>query len=230
MGSNEVFFGFVSSSAQPPGCRLPFKQRPPIQPNHLPMNLSNIAFKPLTEESEMFQFRTLHAEWFPLTYDENFYEAVFTGEVHTILAIFGDVILGSITFNIDRFDQLPAGYDVAESEDTLAYIMTLGVVEEFRGRGLSRLLLEKAIATSWSIDNNLAGIYLHVIEYNQAAISLYKSFGFEMLNIKENFYTICGVPYSALTYCLYPEGRSQPLFRTMWGSVTGWAKQNIVHW
>lgn len=66
-----------------------------------------------------------------------------------------------------------------------AYICNVYVLEPYRGQGLSRLLMDKAIEIS--TDNGFNTVKLHVGEDNNTAINLYKAYGFEVNgNIKEN--------------------------------------------
>jgi len=62
-----------------------------------------------------------------------------------------------------------------------AYIMTIGVVDECRRLGLGTMLLNevtKVINQSWS---HCEIIYLHVVDYNEAAIRFYEKNNFRTL-------------------------------------------------
>lgn len=60
------------------------------------------------------------------------------------------------------------------------YINTLGVLSEFRKTGLASFLLDWLIRTTEK-QTELKFIYLHVIDYNTAAIRLYHKMGFQQL-------------------------------------------------
>lgn len=61
------------------------------------------------------------------------------------------------------------------------FIYDIEVVEGRRGEGLGRLLLEAA--ERWCADHSIGILKLHVFGFNETAISLYESSGFEITNI-----------------------------------------------
>ena len=79
--------------------------------------------------------------------------------------------------------------------------MTLGVIDECRQLGIGTILLEKTyrqIAYSWS---ECSIVYLHVVDYNQAAIKFYqKRNDFKYLKIVKNHYEIFDKDYDAEIY------------------------------
>jgi len=73
-----------------------------------------------------------------------------------------------------------------KTDQTLAYIQTIEVLPDFRGRGLGRELLDRleqsAIAAGAII------IWLHVDEENHAALHLYQDSGYLCRGRQENYY------------------------------------------
>ena len=79
-----------------------------------------------------------------------------------------------------------------------AYIMTLGVINEIRRLGVSRLLLEKMKEKIEFNYNNVYGYFLHVIEYNETAINFYKKNNFVVQRKLNNYYNIKETTFNAL--------------------------------
>lgn len=92
----------------------------------------------------------------------------------------------------------------------LAYILTLGVADGFRRRGLARELLKRSIL---HVDRNMPhvdAVYLHVVAYNEPAIRLYEAMKFLEVNRFSAFYELHGERYDSLLYALYLHSGSPP--------------------
>lgn len=89
---------------------------------------------------------------------------------------------------------------------SLAYILTLGVVDGYRRRGLARELLERSM---WHVDRTMPhvqAVYLHVVTYNEAAIQLYENIKFLRIGHFNSFYFLHGRPYDSYLYARYCHG------------------------
>jgi RimJ/RimL family protein N-acetyltransferase len=95
--------------------------------------------------------------------------AVFVAETDT-----GDVV-GRLSL---ARDQHPASAHVAD--------LGLLVAHDHRRRGVGRALLSCAV--EWARENNVRKLELHVFPYNDAAIALYESFGFEREGYRKQHY------------------------------------------
>jgi RimJ/RimL family protein N-acetyltransferase len=62
----------------------------------------------------------------------------------------------------------------------------LMVAESHRGQGIGRLLLEAAV--EWSRRNGIGKLELHVFPWNEPALRLYESFGFEREGYRKGHY------------------------------------------
>jgi len=81
--------------------------------------------------------------------------------------------------------KLPIGvsivnYESAERFKHLAHIYSLYVKKEFRGKGISNLLI-KSIILSTKRRKNIKKIKLNVVKQQIPAINLYKKFGFKII-------------------------------------------------
>ena len=67
-----------------------------------------------------------------------------------------------------------------------ADVMTMGVLPDFRGRGLGRVLMDALIdvARRWGSER----VFLEVRESNAAAISLYENSGFEVVGRTKGYF------------------------------------------
>ena len=83
-----------------------------------------------------------------------------------------------------------AGFSVVEwtmrSGETRAYVQTIEVLPELRGRGAGRELLEHVERSA--ADAGAASLWLHVDESNASAIRLYEKHGFLRAGREEHYY------------------------------------------
>ena len=190
----------VSSSAFPPGMSAVSMRR------RCDTTSSLLEFSDSLEIEDMEMVRALHAEWFPLSYDEDFYAKVERGEVSAVVARNEkNELVGLAIYRIRPVTDLPGSEDFVHLQSVqAAYLMTLGVVEEWRGRGVGSSLLEKLITQLHPPQERVHRmspwlLYLHVIEYNEPAMALYNKAGFEQVSRKCDFYFIRDRYYAAIT-------------------------------
>jgi ribosomal-protein-alanine N-acetyltransferase len=67
------------------------------------------------------------------------------------------------------------------------YVTNIGVLPQFRRKGIGKSLVEKLL--DYSKEKNLEFLTLEVRVSNKAATNLYKSFGFESVGNRKNFYS-----------------------------------------
>ena len=121
------------------------------------------------------------------------------------IRLLSEVFAGLICITDEANDDAPVPPDVRS-----AYILTLGVVDGYRRRGLARELLRRSIE-HYEGDARVKLVYLHVIPYNTAAIRLYERNGFERLQELSDFYRIGDKMYDAYLYGYYINGGLPPL-------------------
>lgn len=93
---------------------------------------------------------------------------------------------------------------------SLAYILTLGVADGFRRRGLATELLKRSVE---HVDREMAhvqAVYLHVVTYNEPAIRLYEGQRFDRIKHFEKFYFLHGRHYDSFLYAFYLHGAHPP--------------------
>uniref|UniRef100_A0A7S3MPU5 N-alpha-acetyltransferase 60 n=1 Tax=Fabrea salina TaxID=342563 RepID=A0A7S3MPU5_9CILI len=193
---------YTRSGAYPPGIKtnLESDSHKWILKNFSSLNSNlKLEYKSLTEE-DIPEIRSLHKEWFPVSYSENFFEEI-GGSLSSVAAVinpkdYGDystnhsVICGSILFKIT--DQKNPKFH------NTCYISTFGVVEALRGKGIAKeLILEcKRVCRSYSVSQ----MSLNVITYNTQAIKFYEKIGFTKSRTKSNHYLIEGETFDAFEY------------------------------
>ena len=67
-----------------------------------------------------------------------------------------------------------------------ADILTVGVVPEYRGKGIAKALM--ALITNWAKEQGTTAMMLEVKIDNLQAISLYESLGYSTLNIRKDYF------------------------------------------
>lgn len=76
-----------------------------------------------------------------------------------------------------------AGYIGLQVFSGEGYVTNIATLPEYRRQGVAKALLTKAL------ENETEFVTLEVRESNAAAITLYKSFGFERVGVRPNYYS-----------------------------------------
>ncbi|OII73630.1 GCN5-related N-acetyltransferase family protein [Cryptosporidium ubiquitum] len=85
----------------------------------------------------------------------------------------------------------------------LVYVLTMGVIEEFRFLGIGKQLLNIVIGYYQKFHPTVNAIFLHVVDYNSSAINLYKRLKFEEILHWDNFYKILDGFYGSYLFSYY---------------------------
>ena len=170
---------------------------------------SSVELRSTLDEAELSEIRTLHTEWFPVAYNEEFYSALTRNDdqVLKVVACMRSCIVGLATVAVRRKerqynpneDLLPF-LGLCNQTTNIAYILTLGVVDELRRKGLGRSILEKTLSEVEQGDPQCKVIMLHVITYNKNAMRLYTKLGFEQFKIEPNFYFYADQWYDGILF------------------------------
>lgn len=181
----------------------------------------DIIYKPLSK-NHIEEIKKLHKEWFPVEYDDEYFENIFInkyGSYFTIGAFYNfqnkEFIIGlalcefrpvseyfvkhtspqaieEICKNID-FNEEVQSY-LRCQEYNCVYIMTIGVLDEYRKLHIGTNLINHIINKALS-DNICIGVYLDVVYYNLSAVKFYEKNGFKKVSKLINFYDLNGNYY-----------------------------------
>jgi len=135
----------------------------------------------------------LHAELFPVKYGSSFFEKLTTINYLTVVALNRDEsdIIGVITARVK-----PRGW-CCWTTNFEGYIMTLGVTESYRKRGLGTLLLNM-MCDMLRQEGHCTKITLHCKALNTTAIQFYKKNNFLIEEELEDYYFINGKLYKGI--------------------------------
>ncbi|BDA41021.1 probable N-alpha-acetyltransferase 50 [Coccomyxa sp. Obi] len=151
--------------------------------------------------SDLEALRAAHQALFPIDYEDKFYHAAVRGEqgIVSIAAVYRigpkEELAGFLTARVcclrecDTTDRVLLGLSssLVDAYNAL-YILTVGVLEPVRHRGIGSKLL--AAILEQAKERCCSSVYLHVIEYNAAAIAFYKRNRFQEIALLHNFYFI----------------------------------------
>ena len=113
-----------------------------------------------------------------MRYQDSFYKDVLkTPPSVTKLAYFKDLMVGAIACRVEE----------KEPGQKKLYIMTLGVLASYRGRGIGTNLLEHVLENVKDL-GGIKSIYLNVQSNNDYAIAFYKKHGFEVTDTIMGYY------------------------------------------
>lgn len=152
-------------------------------------------------QDNLGELRLLNDTTFPVRYNDKFYlEVLQTLPAFTKYAYHQGVIVGAICCRLEDEKQPPPEKDhdihTADtdkrkmSRKQKLYIMTLGVLAAYRGRGIGSKLLESVLAAARAPPHagHLEEVYLHVQTSNEDAIHFYAKFGFVTKELIKNYY------------------------------------------
>uniref|UniRef100_M4BEK5 N-alpha-acetyltransferase 60 n=1 Tax=Hyaloperonospora arabidopsidis (strain Emoy2) TaxID=559515 RepID=M4BEK5_HYAAE len=175
------------------------------------------------------QVRRLHEEWFPIRYNQAFYDGAARGlwletggqlfarlavemhefvPIHAAAAQQGETILGAVTASTLPLSKVEDP-DLIEPDNCvhtqIMYILTLGTRASVRRMGIASRLLEECIAQACR-QPECGAVYLHVKADNLSARHFYEKHGFQNLRYLQDYYMIDGVRHDAFLYIFYING------------------------
>lgn len=187
------------------------------------MQEDEIIFRSICED-DFAELKSLHEECFPIKYNDSFFInsckeiGVNGGQLITIIAVSKNsgLIIGFVLaqfFLIDDCDDKDIIHINPIVKEVL-YILTLGLKYEYRRLGLATILINKLL--EYGTKNKSCGaVYLHVIDYNKAALKFYEKNKFEFFREINSFYIIDKKYYTALLYIYYINGNGAPLLHRL---------------
>ncbi|GAV88751.1 Acetyltransf_1 domain-containing protein [Cephalotus follicularis] len=180
----------------------------------------SIRYRPV-RPYDLEMLEQIHSDVFPIRYEPEFFQNVVSGRDIVAWAAVdrsrpngqSDELIGFVTARIglaresEIVDLLR--YDSSKSDQTLVYILTLGVAETYRNLGIATSLIREVIKYASSIPTCRA-VYLHVISYNNAAMRLYQKMSFKRVRRLQGFYLINGQHYDSYLFVCYLNGGRSP--------------------
>ncbi|XP_029432597.1 N-alpha-acetyltransferase 60 [Rhinatrema bivittatum] len=161
--------------------------------------------------------KQLCGDWFPIEYPDSWYRDITSNKkFFSLAATYNGTIVGMIVAEIkgrtkvhkEDGDILASSFPV---DTQVAYILSLGVVKEFRKHGIGSLLLESLKDhISTTAQDHCKAIYLHVLTTNNTAINFYENRDFRQHHYLPYYYSIRGVLKDGFTYVLYINGGHPP--------------------
>uniref|UniRef100_A0A8V0YXP5 N-alpha-acetyltransferase 60 n=1 Tax=Gallus gallus TaxID=9031 RepID=A0A8V0YXP5_CHICK len=171
-----------------------------------PTALTNVNLRLLCHD-DIDAVKQLCGDWFPIEYPDSWYRDITSNKkFFSLAATYRGSIVGMIVAEIkSRTKVHKEDGDILASNfplDTqVAYILSLGVVKEFRKHGIGSLLLESLKDhISTTAQDHCKAIYLHVLTTNNTAINFYENRDFKQHHYLPYYYSIRGVLKDGFTY------------------------------
>jgi GNAT superfamily N-acetyltransferase len=124
--------------------------------------------------------------------------------------VFGRESALEISKNINYIEEV---YSYLKYDDYhCIYIMTIGVLDEFRKMKIGSNIVERIINIGLS-DKLCIGIFLDVIYYNYSAIKFYKRNEFKKVKTNKNYYNLNGTKYDAHVFLRIFSRKEKDRFR-----------------
>ncbi|EFB19234.1 hypothetical protein PANDA_014378, partial [Ailuropoda melanoleuca] len=178
--------------------------------------LSEVSLRLLCHD-DIDTVKHLCGDWFPIEYPDSWYRDITSNKkFFSLAATYRGAIVGMIVAEIksrtkihkEDGDILASSFSV---DTQVAYILSLGVVKEFRKHGIGSLLLESLKDhISTTAQDHCKAIYLHVLTTNNTAINFYENRDFKQHHYLPYYYSIRGVLKDGFTYVLYINGGHPP--------------------
>ncbi|MBZ3879663.1 Clusterin-associated protein 1 [Sciurus carolinensis] len=178
--------------------------------------LSEVSLRLLCHD-DIDTVKHLCGDWFPIEYPDSWYRDITSNKkFFSLAATYRGAIVGMIVAEIksrtkihkEDGDILASNFSV---DTQVAYILSLGVVKEFRKHGIGSLLLESLKDhISTTAQDHCKAIYLHVLTTNNTAINFYENRDFRQHHYLPYYYSIRGVLKDGFTYVLYINGGHPP--------------------
>ncbi|XP_064629513.1 N-alpha-acetyltransferase 60-like [Lineus longissimus] len=167
--------------------------------------------------NDIDEVKTLCQDWFPIEYPDSWFQEITSNaKFYSLAATYDCRIIGLIVCEVkSRTKCNKEDADLLSSNSSsgvhVAYILSLGVLKDFRRQGIASLLLDSLVSyLTTNEQHNCRVVYLHVLTTNAAAIRFYEQRNFKMHNYLPYYYSIKGKPRDGYTYALYINGGQPP--------------------
>eukprot|EP00825_Cyclidium_porcatum_P029961 TRINITY_DN31863_c0_g1_i3.p1 TRINITY_DN31863_c0_g1~~TRINITY_DN31863_c0_g1_i3.p1 ORF type:complete len:254 (+),score=35.68 TRINITY_DN31863_c0_g1_i3:86-847(+) len=181
------------------------------------INKNDISVRHYVQAEDIEQLKLLHKEWFPINYDNAFFNSLLAGAVYSVIVELyipkynKKFIVGFASYNYKEVNHKYQRLFLRNllAEEMSVYILTIGVINEFRKFGIGTQIINelKIIAQN---NKNIKYIYLHMVTYNKAGTKFYQKNGFQVLEEKVGYYNIENQLYNAYVFCCYINKGEKP--------------------
>ena len=166
-------------------------------------NTKLLQLKVLDDPRWIERIRLLDKQCFPVKYSDRYYDALLSPngrKLHDLsyTAFFNGVLVGSITCRLEPLENNPGEVTIGvpittegawlSGEKYRVYIMTIGVLEAYRGMGIASKMLNSMVEAA-SKDHAIDHIALHN-QVGSSALDFYQKVGkFEVVKECPDYYT-----------------------------------------
>ncbi|KAL1501344.1 hypothetical protein ABEB36_006679 [Hypothenemus hampei] len=172
-------------------------------------SLADVQLRFLCPE-DLDEVRALCQEWFPIEYPFYWYEEITSSNssFYSLAAVYKQQIIGLIVAEIiphSRLHEEDTGILAKSFSDCdIAYILSLGVLKEYRRNGIATLLLDSLLRNLTTPERKkVKAAFLHVLTTNSAAIRFYEKRRFRLHTFLPYYYSIKGKCKDGFMYVLY---------------------------
>ncbi|CAH1169572.1 unnamed protein product [Phaedon cochleariae] len=172
-------------------------------------SLADVQLRFLCPE-DLDEVRALCQDWFPIEYPFYWYEQITStnSKFYSLAAIYNQQIIGLIVAKIKPYsNQIEDNEGILAkslSDYDIAYILSLGVLKQYRRNGIASLLLDSFLKHLLMPERRkVKAVFLHVLTTNSAAILFYEQKKFRLHSFLPYYYSIKGKCKDGFMYVLY---------------------------
>lgn len=157
------------------------------------------------------EVKELCGDWFPVHYPEKWFIDITSNSnrFYSLAATYKSKIIGMIIGETkpkalcDLEDKNVLLSSTFNDDTLVTYILSLGVVKEYRRLGIASILLQTFLSYLKSNSTTSKAVYLHVLSTNDNAIRFYEKRGFKRRSFLPKYYSISNQLKDAYCYVLY---------------------------
>lgn len=178
--------------------------------------INNIQLRFLSP-SDVEEVKDLCSKWFPIDYPDTWYKDITSSpRFYSLAACLNKKIIGILIAEVKCISKcntedngILGGRLLKETK--VAYILSLGVVKEFRKVGIATLLLNNLFGLLTTEEYiNCKAVYLHVLTTNFVALRFYERHKFKLIRFMPHYYAIKSYHKNGYLYVLYINGGKPP--------------------
>ena len=172
----------------------------------------NIEYRPITTES-LNELVELHTEWFPFSYDRDYFKKFILLKNGVAIGAFLKLsfktylvgcVIGEVVSEKKFRNLLPgilverSWYDWFSSWENCGYLHSIGVIDEYRKRGVGTKLLEMFIEEMKK--KSCIVLYINIIEHNNSAIKFIEAYNWHFYGKLQKYFRFNQKLFDAKVY------------------------------